>query len=247
MVACEQCADSGWYLLAVRYGDPRWGKPQQCACNRKQSDARRASQALARLGDELGSLADRTFDRFDCDRALSPFEWQHKTLSVDAQRTFLRAAKSDCEAYADAPRSWLYIHGSYGSGKSHLAAAIGHVRASRGEQVRYRSTPGMLDALKAGFKDGSSDATFDDLLSCDLLILDDIGAEHLTGWAAERLFRITNERQGLPTILTSNRHMGDLAVRGDMAAERIADRIGGCAATIWLPISSYRRLPRGTP
>jgi len=233
-------------------------------CGRTLDSAR----ATRRLGDELGDLAHCTFANFDLSRPLAtiyqlddghyyqnltrvPIEQRAEAtkyaISPAMQETCLHNAYDDARAYVASPSGWLCFHGAYGAGKSHLAAAIAHTRVQSGWAVRYRSVPGMLDALKAGFKDQSSDAIFDDLLSCDLLILDDLGAQHLTGWAYERLFRVLNERLDKPTIITANAHPDDLGDPADLDAARLADRIAQAARMIWMPISSYRRIGKGGP
>lgn len=242
--ACERCGGAGYYKEAVPFWHPHFAKLFPCAC----TIAFWGKRAVARLGDELGSLADKTFANFDLDRDIpKDVAWKTRAVPIAAQRGALIKATELCQSYADAPRSWLYLYGTVGSGKSHLAAAIGNVRASRNEQVRYRSAPGLIDALKAGFENHTSDAILDDLLRCDLLIIDDLGAENSTPWTRERFFRLLNERQGKPTILTSNRDVDDLGLDEDVDAARIADRIAQQAARVLLPVYSYRRLDRGAP
>jgi DNA replication protein DnaC len=215
----------------VPYGHPDFGTLQRCPCGRAGKDPERLALLAVRLGDELARLDRCTFQTFDLQRPLPPFEG----MSPEAQRTQLQRAYDACMAYAAAPAGWLYLHGTYGAGKSHLAAAIAHTLVADGWTARYRSTPGLLDAIRAGFSSGTADSIFADLLHADLLVLDDIGAEHLTGWAEERLFRLLNERQGQATVLTSNVHPDDLP-------GRLASRIAGNARLCWLPVSDYRRL-----
>jgi hypothetical protein len=231
----------------------------RCACGRRADSAK----AAARLGDELGDLAHCTFDAFDLDRPFSPLYLcdgryyrtreripkdkhgqprKHQVISEAIQATMLPAAYERARAYVDRPRCWLCFHGAYGGGKSHLAAAIAHELVKRDWSVRYRSVPGMLDAIKAGFKDGTADDVFDDLLRCDLLVLDDLGAQHISGYNYERLFRLINERLDKPTVITTNVHPDDLGDASDVDAARLASRIAGAAESIWLPISDYRRL-----
>lgn len=252
---CDGC---GWYKLAVPFGHPEFGKLQRCACGQTADSGR----AAARLGDELGDLAHCTFVSFDLSRPLTPiyqFDRRYyrdlsripmekraspmtQMISESVQEGALHTAYADCQDYAARPAGWLCLHGAYGAGKSHLAAAIAHTLVSKGWAVRYRSVPGMLDAIKAGFKDNTSDQVFDDLLGCDLLILDDLGAQHLSGWSYERLFRLLNERTDCPTIITMNAHPDDLADPSDIDAMRLTDRIAQAARKVWLPISSYRRI-----
>lgn len=241
-----------------------------CACKVGEQGQRRQTEALSRLGDELRGMGERTFEAFNLTRPLEPLHmfgslyfspdgWERllsrapeprrldmqknsKKLGTARQLTALQTGKQACLDFATNPRGWLCLHGAFGAGKSHLAAAIAHARAAAGEQVRYRSVPGLLDALKAGFDDHTSDAVFDDLLTCDLLVIDDLGAEHLSGWAREKLFRLLNERETRPTVLTSNCHPDDLAPPDDIDTGRLISRIVGNSRCAWLPISDYRRL-----
>lgn len=248
----------------VPYGHPNFAKPLPCSCTQAMRRTRSEAQALARLGDELGSLADRTFASFDLDRPLRPLYELHgvyyadlrnvamtdragvATYSEPMQAAALATARAAAESYTRAWRGWLVLYGNYGAGKSHLAAAIAHVAIEHGMRVRYRSLPGLFDALKAGFEDGSSDAIFDDLLASDLLILDDLFDSDIraSDWRRSRLFRLLNERETKPTVITSNRRIDDLAPLSDVDAQRLFSRIAGNARSIWLPIFDIRRLKK---
>jgi len=201
---------------------------------------------MRRLGDELGALADRTFDSFRLDRPFSPIVWDKRTISVVAQQRFLADAHRRAQAYAAEPRGWLYLHGAYGGGKSHLAAAIANAAVAAGRSAHFLPVGKLLDNLTAALRDGSSDTLLADLIACELLVLDELAPAHLaeaaSDWRFGRLERLVNERLGRPTVITANVAPDDLAGIGDLRAERIADRIAGAAVKIWLPISSYRRL-----
>jgi DNA replication protein DnaC len=73
-----------------------------------------------------------------------------------------------------------------------------------------------------------------------VLILDDLGAEYLTAWAAEQLFVLLNARYltERATVLTSNDRLEALPTR-------LASRIREQAQIIWMPISDYRQLRAG--
>jgi DNA replication protein DnaC len=133
--SCPRCQDSGYYTLPVAYGHPDFCKLQSCNCAAYQQQL---APRAARLGDELGSLADKTFDRFDLTRPIVPTVWQGAAMSEVAQRNFLRAAHKRCQAWSAAPRGWLFLHGAFGAGKSHLAAAIANdSRWHRRKIVRF--------------------------------------------------------------------------------------------------------------
>jgi DNA replication protein DnaC len=259
---CSGCDGAGFYLEKVPYGHPNFAKPLPCHCTLSQRRTRSEAQALARLGDELGALADRTFASFDLDRPLKPLYELHgvyyadlarvpmkergdaTTYSIEMQAAALATARDQAESYAARWHGWLILYGNYGAGKSHLAAAIAHVALDQELIVRYRSLPGLFDALKAGFDDGTTDQIFDDLIASDLLILDDLFDSDIraSDWRRSRLFRLLNERESKPTVITSNRRIDDLAPASDVDAGRLFSRIAGDARSIWLPISDIRRL-----
>lgn len=240
---CEQCDDLGYYLLRVSHNDANFGKLQKCTC---AAYHRQIAGVTARLQDELGALSDRTFDSFDLDRPLAPTVWCGEAVGVKAQKTALEAAHRRAKAWAESPRGWLYLHGAFGAGKSHLAAAIANAQIGTGRRARFLTVGKLLDTLTMTIRDGTTDRLLGDLLDCDLLVLDEISTAHLaeaaSDWRFGRLERIVNERLGKPTVLTSNVAPDDLASPGDIRAERIIDRICGASQIIWMPISSYRRL-----
>ena len=99
--------------------------------------------------------------------------------------------------------------GNYGSGKTHLAAAIANVQQERGAQVVFVTVPDLLDYLRVTFSPnstGSFDRRFQTVRSAPLLVLDDLSTESATAWAKEKLFQLLNHRYvaGLPTVITSS-------------------------------------------
>jgi len=260
---CPACDGAGWYVEAVPYGHPNFGKPLPCSCTLSTRRAAADAQALSRLGDELGSLSDKTFSSFDLLRPLIPLYEKNgvyyhdlarvpmperkgiNVISIEAQQSALHAAYAAAECYAQQWGGWLVLYGAYGAGKSHLAAAVAHAGVGLGLRTRYRSLPGLFDALKAGFDNGTSEPIFEDVISSDLLILDDLFDSDLVNeWRKSRLFRLFNEREQKATIITSNRRMDDLVPASDVDAGRLLSRIAGNAQQIWLPISDYRRLKK---
>lgn len=241
--SCERCKGYGYYTLPVAYGHPDFCKLQTCSCEAYQ---RQLAPRAARLGDELGSLADKTFASFQLDRPIKPTIWQDRPLSSEAQKVFLGDAHRRCEAWAEHPRGWLFLHGAFGAGKSHLAAAIANEQQQAGAIVRFVIVGKLLDTLTAALRDHTSDTLITDLIACDLLVLDELAAAHLaecaSDWRFGRIERLINERLDRPTVITSNLAPDDLALPGDLRAERLADRIAGVSQIVWMPIASYRRV-----
>lgn len=240
---CEGCGGAGYYLLAVPYLHPQFGRLQPCDC---AAYAQQRAPSAARLGDELGSLKAKTFASFDLSRPISVTTWQGAPMSVITQRGFLGDAHRRCEAWAEHPAGWLFLHGAFGAGKSHLAAAIANEQQRSGAVVRFVTVNKLLDVLRNGIDTGQADAILSDLIDCGLLILDELAGTHLAecvgDWRFGRIERLINERLDRPTVITSNLAPDDLAAVGDVRAERLADRIAGVSQIVWLPIASYRRL-----
>ena len=118
------------------------------------------------------------------------------------------------------PNDVHYVSGSPGSGKSHLAQAIGHAAIQQGYRVLYRETHVLLDELAETVIDGTRRDFMDTLSTVPLLIIDDFGMRKLPLTAAEDLLEIVMRRyERASTLLTSNRPVEDWGkLLGDTAA-----------------------------
>jgi DNA replication protein DnaC len=110
--------------------------------------------------------------------------------------------------------------GPGGSGKSHLAQAIGQSAIQQGYRVLYRETHVLLDDLAEAVVDGTRKEFMESLTTVSLLIIDDFGMRKLPLTAAEDLLEIIMRRyERASTLLTSNRPVDDWGkLLGDVAA-----------------------------
>jgi DNA replication protein DnaC len=110
--------------------------------------------------------------------------------------------------------------GPGGTGKSHLAQAIGWAAIQQGHQVLYRETHVLLDELADAVVDGKRRQYMDGIATVPLLIVDDFGMRKLPHTAAEDLLEIVMRRyERASTLLTSNRPVEDWGkLLGDVAA-----------------------------
>jgi len=100
--------------------------------------------------------------------------------------------------------------GPPGTGKSHLAQAIGRVAIQQGCRVIYRETHVLLEELADATIDGTRKALVADLAAIPLLIIDDLGMRKLPGTAAEDLLELVMRRyERASTLFTSNRPVED--------------------------------------
>jgi DNA replication protein DnaC len=110
--------------------------------------------------------------------------------------------------------------GPPGTGKSHLAQAIGLVAIHQGYRVLYRETHTLLDEIAEATIDGSRKQHMEHLATVPLLIIDDLGMRKLPASAAENLLEIVMRRyERASTLMTSNRPVEDWGkLLGDSAA-----------------------------
>ena len=118
--------------------------------------------------------------------------------------------------------------GPGGTGKSHLAQAIGQAAIQQGYRVLYREAHVLLDELADAVVGGTRKEYMETLTSVPLLIIDDFGMRKLPLTAAEDLLEIVMRRyERASTLLTSNRPVEDWGkLLGDVAAvTAMLDRI----------------------
>lgn len=145
------------------------------------------------------------------------------------------------ESFDGGPNSYV-IWGVPGNGKTHLAAAVCHTIKERGFIPVFQSVPELLERIRNTF-DGKHKETEREimaaLLECDLLVLDDIGAEKPTEWVQDVLFRIVDGRyrNKRPILYTSNFDIRGLAER---LGPRIVDRMVETSTIIENKATSYR-------
>lgn len=145
-----------------------------------------------------------------------------------------------------------YIHGSFGSGKSYLVAALLNELALHGAKVIICYYPKMLRILKSSFGDNEEfERIMNSLETSDVLLLDDIGAETVTPWNRDEILgTILQYRMDshLPTFFTSNLTIDELETNLSNTrdsiditkAKRIVERIKQLSCDLEL-ISENRR------
>lgn len=157
-----------------------------------------------------------------CGQTFASFEQRQ---AEGAETESVRRAYQAALAFAERPRGWLLLHGSRGSGKSHLAAAVANHLAARPIDelpplVLLMTTPALLDLLRSGFRLGDYDELLELVKTVDLLILDDLGVERASDWAEEMLFHILDHRYQaeLPAMVVTN-------LRPERLEPRLQDRL----------------------
>jgi DNA replication protein DnaC len=144
----------------------------------------------------------------------------------------------------------IIAYGPVGTGKSHLAAALGHQACRRGHDVAFTTCSRLLAHLAGGHADRSFEARIRRLAKTTLLIVDDFAMREFTPAQADDLYELLSERVGRPgksLILTSNRSPADWypLFPNPVVGESILDRVLNTSHHLLLEGKSYR--PRRRP
>jgi DNA replication protein DnaC len=173
------------------------------------------------ISDELSRRNDRLLERR---KKQAQFRDPHKTLDnfdftfnkkLNRSLLFDLATAGFIAKHEDA----LFL-GPPGTGKSHLAQAIGLAAIQQNYRVLYRETHTLLDEIAEATIDGSRKQHMELLATVPLLIIDDLGMRKLPASAAEDLLEIVMRRyERTSTLMTSNRPVEDWGkLLGDSAA-----------------------------
>jgi len=209
--SCADCRDTGFV------------RGQRCAC---------FTQLLQSLAyQELSMdtpLEQSSFAQFKLDY----YSTEVDPAAGDVPRRKMGVILDFCGQYAaefDARSESLLFTGPTGLGKTHLSLAIAQEVITKGHTVIYGSAQNLLGRLErehfAGFRERSND-TERAMLSCDLLILDDLGAEFSTSFTQSCIYNIVNTRlmAAQPVIINTNLGPAQL---NEKYGERVTSRVIG--------------------
>lgn len=197
IVSCKVCGDTGMV-------DGRL-----CACmeRRYNRELTKELSVLLRSGDE-------SFERFDLSLYPDTPEQESGVSARSAMRIVFSACRGFADSFPDVPANLrnLLLRGESGLGKTYLSACIARSVAERGYSVCYDTASAALEAFeKQKFSRIPEEAEAaalraERMLSCDLMILDDLGTEMPTPAAASALYTLINTRltRSLHTVISTN-------------------------------------------
>jgi len=226
----ENCSSKG-YLVAFEELDGRiYQVYSKCAKLKMEEQKMRYARNIRTSGLPRNYL-DKTFENFEVGRN----EKAIKRIKEYLQNKEWRDGRG------------LYITGTVGCGKTHLAAAIVHELARQNVYTLFVFVPDFLDEIRSTYDDKNQDEErenpFELAKISTVLILDDLGTEKVTEWANEKLLQLINYRtsNNLTTIITSNYTLQELPGR---LGQRIYSRIKGACEEIIIN-GEDRRAKRG--
>ena len=187
---------------------------------KRQEEAERLQRKINKLIKDSGirgRFLNRTFEHFEVNEE-NRRAYEAAKRYADNFRDML--PKKGPDGIVDPPEiecNGLFITGSYGTGKTHLATAISNQLIREGIPVICMTMIDLLARIKQTF-DRSDEATEAEIMKIyeevPLLVIDDIGSEQPSEWGSTKIFAIINARYEayMPTIVTTN-YAGDDLIR----------------------------------
>ena len=228
---CEKCHDSGFLLYEKTLCGLPYIFSQECPFCHGEGQTEKAKQA-AQMPSQLYDVKIEDFDWTVYKKDdLTVIETEKKQKTVWSMITnFPEWSRQG---------NGLYIYSkTKGSGKTFLASAIVNTLIERyGLKAKFVSASDLirLDQEKDfdPYADRYTTSGVDKLITCDLLVIDDLGVGNAgSGWREDILYRIVDKRMNSkkPIIFTSNVRLDELPVD-----DRVADRINSITFTLALP------------
>lgn len=114
---------------------------------------------------------------------------------------------------SDKQTKGLYLSGSFGSGKTYILSALLNELSKLNYSCIIVYYPELLRSIKESFNSDDYNERINEIKKCDLLLLDDIGAETTTPWNRDEIlgtilqYRMDNKKA---TFFTSNLNIKEL-------------------------------------
>ena len=201
------CADSGFVDFKM------------CACMKKKIiEAGYETSGMAEL------LSTQTFENFSLDY------YKNDPAAYRRMQQILQLMKQYAESFTVGSSGSLVLFGGTGLGKTHLSSAVARTVLDRGYDVFYTGAVNMLSDFEyqrfGNSMTGDAGQDTSRYLSCDLLIIDDLGTEVTNQFTTSVLYHIINTRlsRKLSTVISSNLSQADFKKR---YWDRITSRVLG--------------------
>lgn len=204
---CTLCGDTGYVGGKI------------CGCVKRKA----AEIMLSELSEEM-PLESSRFDNFNLKY------YKDEDGKSGNPRRRMTAILKVCTEYVigfDSKKSKnLLFMGSSGLGKTHLTLAIVSGLIEKGFVPVYGSAENLFAKIEKEKFAGENQGAYESMTSCDLLVIDDLGAEMATSFTKSALYNLVNTRllSGKPTIINTNLSMKEIETR---YTARISSRLIG--------------------
>lgn len=183
-------------------------------------------------------LKPMSFDDFDLGYYSDDYDEGLDESPREHMESVFKYVRSFAGKLGRGSESLLFIGGT-GLGKTHLSLAAAKEAIDSGLGVIYDSVPSLMMKLENERFGRGDDGLLEMVCSCDLLILDDLGAEHNTNTTRTFIYTIVNSRimSGLPTVISTNLGLSELR---DSYTDAVYSRLSGDYTPIYFSGSDIR-------
>ncbi len=216
---CPQCMDTGRIMQN--------GISRPCACSFKHRRRILLNRSGLPKRLEAASFQNLNLELYSTDQMT---DHPQITIRENSEKVF-DAAKLFAYTFEEGKdMRGLLIEGHVGSGKSYLLGCIANYLVDRDIEVKYIVYSDLIQKIKATFNSESQTTTeeiLEELLQIPVLLIDDLGTEHVTEFTSSILYQIIDRRyrDEHPFIVTSNFSPNELSQRMGLMGERIFQRI----------------------
>ncbi|MEG1650236.1 MAG: ATP-binding protein [Oscillospiraceae bacterium] len=213
---CDKCADTG------------------CLANGETCDCVKSllrSYTLSEIS-KVSPLALSSFDSFSLDYYSRDFNSELGISPLDNMKKNLKICKKFAADFPNRGCNLLML-GDAGLGKTHLALSIANSVLTKGFDVIYCSAANIFKQIETEhFNNNHESTTLNSLKRCELLVLDDLGAEYNGPFLVSALYDLVNTRisEQHSTIFTTNFTDEDSLTR--RYGEKISSRLIGCCSVL---------------
>jgi len=210
---CKLCNDTGYV-----------NQTTMCTCLKQEL------LNIAYNKSSLNNLKKENFDNFDFSKYSDKIDLVKYKVNIsprDNIKNILEIVHNFINNFNDFETKNLLFTGNTGLGKTFISNCIANEILKRNKTVLYQTAPIMLDSIidyRFNKNDGS---IYNDVLTSDLLIIDDLGTETINSMKYTELFTIINSRllsHNTKTIISTNLDANELFNRYD---ERLVSRFAG--------------------
>lgn len=188
--------------------------PVACGCQLRQMEARKEKR--------------RAESREECRIRAFP-NAKHREMTIERSSVPLGIAERYAANWERAFREniGLYLHGTVGSGKTYMAAAIANRLIDRGEHLVYMNNMAVLTAMLSDNYGGGRAEALEIIKYSRLLVVDDFGVVRDTDFTAQFAYELFELRGGaaMPLIVTSNVTIEEMKGQSDRRLERVFSRL----------------------
>ncbi len=220
---CSRCRDTGYCGM------------EMCSCLKEK---------LIRAGYQSSGLqhlmSSQSFDTF----RLDSYSQKITPPALQSEYQIMKGILGRCKEYAASfteDSDNLLLMGSTGLGKTHLSSAIAKVVIEKGYDVVYESAPNVISVFEKERFVSQEELTGTKYFQCDLLIVDDLGAEFQGKNTTSTIYHLINSRLVMkkPTIISTN--LGPKALEQQYDS-RIISRLFGEYSVMLFVGTDMRRL-----